>query len=218
MTTAKWTIRIILLLLVAAFLHYTLPQRDIVRIAGTYTKRRDFSDLGITRLFWRNTTGRDAAIVSRDVQFVQAVTPAGQPRVYRNQDTGWGWPPYFKFDTANLQTRAADLVSGPETPRWAVVTHYGWRNELFSIFPNAVAIRPVEGPDVRIIPWVNIAILVLLAALALWFWTAFRRFKERRINAAIQGASDALDSLERIDDVARGRFWYWWDRTFRRRG
>ncbi len=218
MTTFKWTIRILLLLIVAAFLHYTLPQRDIVRVAGIYTERQDFSDLGFTRLFWKNTTGSDAAIVSRDVQFIQAVTPRGRPRVYRNQDTGWGWPPYFKFDTANLQTRAADLVSSAEAPRWAVITHYGWRNEVFSIFPNAISIRPVAGPDVRIVPWVNIVILAVLAGLAIWFWTAFRRFKERRVNAAIQGASDALDSLERMDDVARGRFWYWWDRTFRRRG
>ena len=217
MTTAKWTIRILLLLIVAAFLHYTLPQRDIVRVAGTYTERQDFSDLGFTRLFWKNTTGSDAAIVSRDVQFIQAVTPAGRPRVYRNQDTGWGWPPYFKFDTANLQTRAADLVSTAEASRWAVITHYGWRNELISIFPNAVSIRPVEGPDVRIIPWVNIVILTVLAGLALWIWLAFRRFKERRINAAIQGASDAWDNLDPIEDEARGRFWYWWDRTFRRR-
>jgi hypothetical protein len=217
MTTAKWTIRILLLLIVAAFLHYTLPQRDIVRVAGTYTERQDFSDLGLTRLFWRNTTGTDAAIVSRDVQFIQAVTPGGRPRVYRNQDTGWGWPPYFKFDTANLQTRAADLVSTAGEPRWAVITHYGWRNELISIFPNAVSIRPVEGPDVRIIPWVNIGILTVLAGLALWIWLAFRRFKERRINAAIQGASDAWDNLDHIEDEARGRFWYWWDRTFRRR-
>jgi hypothetical protein len=218
MTTAKWTIRILLLLLVASFLHYTLPQRDIVRIAGTYTERRDFSDLGFTRLFWKNTTGRDSAIVSRDVQFIQAVTPNGRPRVYRNQDTGWGWPPYFKFDTANLQARAADLVSTAESPRWAVVTHYGWRNELISIFPNAVSIRPVAGPEVRIVPWVNFVILTGLAALALWIWLAFRRFRERRVNAAIQGAADAFDRLDRIDDEARGRFWYWWDRTFRRRG
>jgi hypothetical protein len=217
MTTAKWTIRIILLLLVAAFLHYTLPQRDIVRIAGSYTERRDFSDLGFTRLFWKNTTSRDAAVVSRDVQFIQAVTPSGQPRVYRNQDTGWGWPPYFKFNTANLQALAQDLVSTAETPRWAVITHYGWRNELLSIFPNAVSVRPVAGPDVRIIPWVNIVILVVLAALALWIWLAFRRFKERRINAAIQGAAGAFDRMDRIEDEARGRFWYWWDRTFRRR-
>jgi hypothetical protein len=213
----KWTVRIVLLLLVGAFLHYTLPQRDIVRIAGTYTERQDFSDLGFTRIFWRGTTGADAAIVSRDVQFIQAVGANGRPRVYRNQDTGWGWPPYFKFDTANLQTQAADLISTPEAPRWAVVTHYGWRNELFSIFPNAVGIRPVEGPDVRIIPWVNIVILAILAGIVLWAWIIWRQFRERTIDPTLRDASVAWDNRHTLDERARGRFWYWWDRTFRRR-
>jgi hypothetical protein len=217
MTYFKWTIRIVLLLIVAAFLHYTLPQRDIVRIAGTYTERQDFSDLGFTRIFWRHTTGADAAIVSRDVQFIQAVGANGRPRVYRNQDTGWGWPPYFKFDTANLQTQATDLISTPEAPRWAVVTHYGWRNELLSIFPNAVSVRPVAGPDVRIIPWVNIVILTILAGLVFWAWVIWRQFRERTVDPALQNASEAWDRIDEIDDRARGRFWYWWDRTFRRR-
>ena len=217
MTYVKWTVRIVLLLIVAAFLHYTLPQRDIVRVVNTYTERQDFSDLGITRLFWRNTTGSDAAIVSRDVQFISAVNANGRPRVYRNQDTGWGWPPYFKFDTANLQAEAADLVSSAENPRWAVVTHYGWRNELISIFPNAISIRPVESPDVRIIPWVNIVILAALGGLALWATLLWRRFRANRIDPVLAGASDGWDRLEQLDDKARGRFWYWWDRTFRRR-
>ncbi|HEX9856877.1 MAG TPA: DUF1523 family protein, partial [Paracoccaceae bacterium] len=34
----KWGFRITLLLLVVGFLHYTLPQRDIVRITGTYNR------------------------------------------------------------------------------------------------------------------------------------------------------------------------------------
>jgi hypothetical protein len=217
MTYFKWTVRIVLLLLVAAFLHYTLPQRDIVRIVNTYTERQDFSDLGFTRIFWRNTTGTDAAIVSRDVQFISAVDANGRPRVYRNQDTGWGWPPYFKFDTANLQAEAADLIVQGGEPRWAVVTHYGWRNELFSIFPNAVAVRPIAGPDVRIIPWVNIVILTVLAGLVFWAWVIWRQFRERTIDPALQGASERWDRIDELDDRARGRFWYWWDRTFRRR-
>jgi hypothetical protein len=217
MTYVKWTIRILLLLFVGAFLHYNLPHRDIVRIAGTYTERQDFSDLGFTRIFWRDTTGSDTAIVSRDVQFIQAVTPEGRPRVYRNQDTDWGWPPYFKFDTANVQTEAADLISTAENPRWAVVTHYGWRNELLSIFPNAISIRPVAGPDVRIIPWVNIIILTILAALVFWAWVIWRQFRERTIDPALQNASDKWDQIDELDDRARGRFWYWWDKTFRRR-
>jgi hypothetical protein len=217
MTYFKWTIRIVLLLLVAAFLHYNLPHRDIVRIVNTYTERQDFSDLGFTRIFWRNTTGTDAAIVSRDVQFISAVTENGRPRVYRNQDTGWGWPPYFKFDTANLQAEAADLISTADNPRWAVVTHYGWRNELLSIFPNAVSVRPIAGPDVRIIPWVNIVILTVLAGLVFWAWIIWRQFRERTIDPALQSAGERWDRIDELDDRARGRFWYWWDRTFRRR-
>ena len=49
----KWTFRITLLTLVAAFLHYTLPQTDIVRITDTYEKRVDF---GENSLFWAGAT------------------------------------------------------------------------------------------------------------------------------------------------------------------
>ncbi len=50
---------------------------------------------------------------------------ATEVMVYRNEDTGWGWPSYFKFDTANLQTEADDLSStaarsqmGGDDPLW----------------------------------------------------------------------------------------------------
>lgn len=217
MAYVKWTFRIVLLLIVAAFLHYTLPQRDIVRIVNTYEERQDFSDLGFTRMFWKNTAGADATAVNRDVLFIQTVKANGNPMVYRNQDTGWGWPPYFKFDTANLQTEAADLVSTREAPKWAVVTHYGWRAELFSIFPNAVSIREVPGPDTRIIPWSNIVILLALAALAAWTAVLWRRFRSRRIDPMLGEASEAWENLDKLDDKARGRFWYYWDKWTRRR-
>ncbi len=218
MIYVKWTFRILILLLVFAFLHYTLPQRDIVRVVNTYEERQDFSDLGITRLFWQGTSGSDTSPVNRDVLFIQTVRENGRPMVYRNQDTGWGWPPYSKFDTANLQTEAADLISDRDAPRWAVMTHYGWRNELLSIFPNAVDIREIEDPDVTLIPWVNIIILAILAGLLLWIWIIWRRFRERMIDPAMSDASQAWDRLDDLDDRARGRFWYWWDRLFHRRG
>ena len=37
----KWIFRLILITLLAAVLHYNLPQRDIVRITDTYEKRVD---------------------------------------------------------------------------------------------------------------------------------------------------------------------------------
>lgn len=217
MRYAKWTIRILVLLLIAAFLHYTLPQRDIVRVVSTYEERQDFQDIGPTRLFWKNTASANAEATNRDVLFIQTVMTNDRPMVYRNQDTGWGWPPYFKFDTANLQTESADNASNREAPIWVAVTHYGWRNELFSIFPNAVAIRTVDGPDVRLIPWVNIVILTLLAGLILWLWIIWRQFRERMIEPVIEDASEVWDKIDELDDRARGRFWHWWDRLRKRR-
>ncbi len=206
MRYVKWTFRILVLLLVFGFFHYTLPQRDIVRVVSTYEERQDYSDLGFTRLFWQDTADASATATNRDVLFIQTIRENGKPMVYRNQDTGWGWPPYFKFDTANLQTEAADLISDRDTPRWALVTHYGWRNELFSIFPNAVSIRQVESPDVRLIPWANIVILTILGGLVLWAWIIWRQFRERALDPMIDDA-----------EAAGGRVRGWFGRLFGRR-
>ena len=42
MTYLKWTFRILIFAVIAGFLHYTLPQRDIVRVVNTYEERQDF--------------------------------------------------------------------------------------------------------------------------------------------------------------------------------
>jgi hypothetical protein len=165
MAYVKWVFIAVFWLLVAAFLHYTLPQHDIARITDTYEKR---IDPGENRWFWAQAdVGTDGTVPNRDVFFIQTRLSNDEVMVYRNEDTGWGWPPYFKFDTSNLQAEAVDLRSTSEAPQWVVIRHYGWRNELWSVFPNAVDIRAVDSPDVRIIPWLNILILTTLFA-AFW--------------------------------------------------
>ena len=183
----KWGVRITLLLLVAAFLHYTLPQHDVARINDTYEKRIDF---GANSIFWAGGgSGNASGTVNRDVFFIQAFRADDKPMVYRNEDTGWGWPPYFKFDTANLQAEASNLISaaGDDTAQWVVIRHYGWRNELFSIFPNAVKVWPVAGPEVRIIPWRNIVILLVLAAAYWAIRVRVLRFWHRRVAPLFDG-------------------------------
>ena len=215
MRIVKWTLGLLVALLVFAFLHYTLPQHDIVRITDTYEKR---VDPGENSWFWAAPDAGYKAGDNRDVFFIQTIQRNGKPMVYRNEDTGWGWPPYFKFDTSNLQTEAADLKSTAENPKWVVITHYGWRNEFLSIYPNAIAIRPVDSPDVTIIPWFNIIFLTLLA-LVLWrAWVAFRRFRERRIDPLLDDAAEAWDRVEdhadAVGDRASGlwaRFRAWLD-------
>ena len=151
MTYIAWAARIIVFLVIAGFLHYTLPDRDIVRIVSTYEERQDFG--GLNSIFWsRGSAGAGDSSINRDVLFIQTVRADGRTMVYRNEDTGWGWPPYFKFNTADLQTEAADAISTRDNPQWYAMRHYGWRSNLFSIFPNALSMRAVESPDVRLIP------------------------------------------------------------------
>ena len=198
MSYIKWTFRIVLILLIGGFLHYTLPQRDIVRVVGTYEERQDFG--GFSDIFWQNTEGGTAdAPVTRDVLYIQTKMSDGDDMVFRNQDTGWGWPPYFKFDTANLQTQAVDGASTEESPKWFAVRHYGWRNTWLGggIFPNALSMKPVDSPDVRLIPWFNIVFLTLFTVISLTIWRLWRNFRQERINPV-------LDDIDEGADAARG--------------
>ncbi|SMX26610.1 hypothetical protein TRP8649_00694 [Pelagimonas phthalicica] len=191
MAYVKWTIIIAFWVIVAAFLHYTLPQNDIVRITDTYEKR---VDPGENSWFWAQAdVGSDGTLPTRDVFFIQTVDSDGGIMVYRNEDTGWGWPPYFKFDTSNLYAEASDMKSTADDPRWIAVRHYGWRNEFISIFPNAVSVKEVDSPDTRIIPWTNIVILTVLFAL---FWAIrvrWKRFQAKRIDPVVQSVEDRID-------------------------
>jgi hypothetical protein len=209
MRYVKWTLFALVALLVFGFLHYTLPQRDVVRVVNTYLERQDLNDW--TRIFWANPDDQSGTLTNRDIQFIQTVDTRGRPRVYRNEDTGWSWPPYFKFNTANLQTQAEDFRSTAEAPRWVAITHYGWRNELLSIFPNAVSIRPVEGPDVTLIPWLNIVILSVLAGMLLLLWRMWAQFRERTIDPALAEVGEVWDRVDQRADAARGRFGRWLD-------
>jgi hypothetical protein len=97
------------------------------------------------------------------------------------------------------------------------VTHYGWRLPIFSIYPNAVKIRAVEGPDVRLIPWVNIIVLTLLAGLVLMLWRMWAQFKERMIEPAVDDLSNTLDAMDARADAARDRAKGFWGRLFGRK-
>ena len=198
-TRIKWGIRIGLILLVAAFLHYTLPRHDVVQIINTYNK---LTQIGGNWMFYSiedTGTGAETTATTRDIRYIDAVFPDGSVTVYRNEDTGWVWPPYFKYDSSSLQARATSLKSDKASPQWVSVTHYGWRLPIISIFSNAVAIRPVAGPDVRIIPWINIIILSLLAFGLFMLRRMWLQFRERMVDPA-------LVEMGQAQDRARGYF------------
>jgi hypothetical protein len=190
----------LLALLVGAFLHYTLPQRDIVRIASTEIIRTDFS--GLNRFFYAQGDSGGAQVESRDLRLINTVQADGDVMVYRNEDTGFGWPPYFKLNSADVQAEAANLVSTAESPRWVAMTHYGWRSRLLTTYPNAISMREVSGPDVTLIPWINIVILLALALAIYMAWRIWERFEDRVIEPA---ADRVAVRWAKMKDWAAGR-------------
>jgi hypothetical protein len=171
MRNIVWAILTIVFLLVAPVLHWTLPSSEIVRVLGTDVVRQ--------QVVVTNERGEDVT-VSRDIRYINAVSPGGAPRVFRNEDTGWGWPPYFKLDSADLAARAQDAVSSEVSPRWMIITSYGWRLQWFSKFPNAVSIERAEGPDQTLIPWFNIIVWVLFLGTAGYLARRVHLFFEAR--------------------------------------
>ena len=210
-TYAKWTVRIVLLLFVAGFLHYTLPQHDIVRITNTYNR---LTTVG-TENSWAYSSpdsGTAEAATTRDIRFVDTAFPDGTVMVYRNEDTGWVWPPYFKYDSSNLQAEATNLKSDAVNPKWVVVTHYGWRLPILSIYPNAVAVRAASSPEEQIIPWVNIVVLVLLLFIVIMIRRMWAQFWERTVEPAAANVEEAWDGVEHRAGGLWGRITGWFSR------
>ncbi|MEM9138333.1 MAG: DUF1523 family protein [Pseudomonadota bacterium] len=192
----KWGVLAAMAVLLAAFLHHYLPSQDIVRIVRTETVRVD-------------AEGTDAqgnpTQVTRDQNRIYAFLPDDGERVYRNEDTGWGFPWYFKFDTANLAAAAENAVSTKSDPEWVIVRHYGWRLTWFSKFPNALSIRPASGPDQSLFPWFNTIFLTVLVTLILVARRILIILRKRHVDPMV----DALD--QEFDETAG-----WWRRQWRR--
>ena len=220
MRKVKYTLIGLVLLLVGGFLHYVLPQHDIARITGTEVRRTDISSYN--RLFYAQADSGSTEVQNRDIRYIFAEIrktwllgffprDSTKVMVYRNEDTGWIWPPYFKFDSSDLQAEAASATSTPADPQWVVITHYGWRNKYLTIFPNAISIKPVSGPDVTVIPWFNIFFFAFVIVAVLFLRAAWAQFRERTVDPALAEAEERWDAVENSVSEKRGRFTRWLD-------
>ena len=187
MKFAKHIPALLILIIGAIFLNYFLPSRDVVRIVGTEVKRIDV-EKGAP--FWDRADIGTNEERTRDVRFINAEFPNGKTRVYRNEDTGWGFPPYFKFDSGDVTAQAQSLSNQSE--QWVAVRHYGWRIKLFSIFPNATSIKKVKGPDAFLLPVFNIVFIGLILLLWGGAWWKIRSWKAKRIDPTLEKVGDSL--------------------------
>lgn len=167
------TIVIIMAVIAAALgLHYILPKHDVVHVTGVEVKRVD--DDGVIN------AENPAEGPTRDMYFINTANPDTQKvRVYRNEDTGWGFPWYFKFDSADVQARAQDFSR--DSNQLALIRYYGWRVQMLSMFPN---ITHVEGTTSRDepLPIFNILFFLVTGGLVLAIVIGIRRRSQRRLD------------------------------------
>ena len=180
-------------IILAAFLHYFLPQVDVVRIIDTDIKRVDVRDGA--------AAPDDATSVrSKDVYFVLAETSKGKPRNYRNEDALL----YGKWDSSDLHTKASSIAQNQDN--LVALRHYGWRISFFSMFPNAVGVWEVE-PGYRHIPVFNIVFLSLLAGgVGYLVWRVRRwqrRLADQRAEREARRAEEARRQAEEREAASR---------------
>ncbi|SMX43851.1 DUF1523 family protein [Octadecabacter ascidiaceicola] len=223
MRNIRRVLRIALFLIIGLWLHYVMPQRDIARVTSTEIIRTDFSSLN--RMFYAQADSGTVENPTRDLRLVNTERKAtylfglirgnNETMVFRNEDTGWIYPPYFKFDSSDLQAEAAAAISTTEPYEWVVVTHYGWRLRWASIYPNAVSIRTIEVPegqspeDYRPFPWVNLIIYALLIAGLLFVRAMWRQFRERTVDPLADKVGDQYDHVSADLSERKGRISRW---------
>lgn len=211
-------IRIALFLSVGLWLHYVMPQQDVARIVNVDSRITSLSawqkpfyaqeDAGSAN----SASGRDLRLISTErkaTYLFGLMRGNNQTMVYRNEDTGWIYPPYFKFDSADLQAEAAGAVSTTQPYGWVVVTHYGWRIRWLTVYPNAVAIRPAPSEDFRPFPWVNLVIFALMLGGLLFARAMWMQFRERTLDPLADRAGDRLDHVNADLAERKGRISRW---------
>ncbi|MBI1494669.1 DUF1523 family protein [Halocynthiibacter styelae] len=214
----KFGLKVLLIIIMGGFFHYVLPQHDVVRVTSTEIIRQDFS--WYNRMFYAQADSGNVEGTNRDMRLINTVRrktwiwgffrrESEEVMVYRNEDTGWIWPPYFKFDSSNLQAESAALAASGGQEQWAVITHYGWRNKLLTVFPNAVSIKPVAGPDVRVIPWFNVFFFSFLIIGWLFLRAAWRQFRERNLDPTLNAIDEHVDAAQDRAQGVWGRFMAW---------
>lgn len=151
-----------LFIVLGGAVNYAMPSYEETLVTGMEVRRMD-KDGVISK-----SNPADGQV--RDVYFIFTEEPETKKvMVYRNEDTGWGIPPYFKFDSADIQARAQAYANEQKRVQ---IKYYGWRIKWLNEFRNIVSIKPLEeGKTVSspIFSYVLYAILAFLFFLSVQF-------------------------------------------------
>ena len=170
-TIVRWLKRlglgggIALVLIYVVFCAYSLPSHIKVHVTGTEVTRKDSDQ-------------PDGSVSIHDVRYVMAEDLDGRPHMFRNEDTGWGWPPYFKFDSGDVATQANNY-SLDHRESVVLIKYYGFRIRMLSAFPNILSMRTVSA-EYQPVPWFTILFVLAHLVLVGVLVALIRDFKEGR--------------------------------------
>ena len=141
-------------IVIGGVVNYAMPSYDETYVTGMEVRRMD-KDGVISK-----SNPADGEV--RDVYFLFTESEPNKVMVYRNEDTGWGLPPYFKFGSADIQAKAQAYANEKQRVQ---NKYYGWRINWMNEFRNIVSIKPLlEGETVAkpIVSYVLYGVIVLL--------------------------------------------------------
>jgi hypothetical protein len=156
---------IVLVFFYVLFCVYSLPSHMKVHVTGTEVTRMD-KDLP------------DGRVNTYDVRYVMVEDLDGDPHMFRNEDTGWGWPPYFKFDTGDIAAQANNY-SVDAKEEVVLVQYYGFRIRMLSLYPNILSMKTVTA-DYQSVPWFTIFFGLANLVLVGFLVVVVRDFKDGR--------------------------------------
>ncbi|MFC0323644.1 DUF1523 family protein [Gallibacterium melopsittaci] len=138
--------------ILAAGVNYVFPSYAVAQITGVEVKRVD-KDGPISK-------ANPADGPTRDVYYIYTQDPKTEKvMVYRNEDTRWGFPFYFKFDSANIQAKAQALANEKALVE---VKYYGWRITMLDEFSNVVSVKETTADASVSHPIVSYILYVVL--------------------------------------------------------
>lgn len=143
-----------LFIVLGGAVNYAMPSYEETVVTGMEVRRMD-KDGVISK-----SNPADGEV--RDVYFIFTQSGTNKVMPYRNEDTGWGLPPYFKFDSAGIQARAQAYAN--EKLR-VQIKYYGWRISWMNEFRNILSIKPLVEGETKAMPIFSYVLYVILALL-----------------------------------------------------
>lgn len=119
-------------LFLALLVNFAMPSYKAVNIVGAEVKRMDKS----------KAIQQDIPEFSKDIYFIYVKDAnSDKSRVYKNEDTRWSFPLYFKFNSADIQASAVTFL---DQKALVQIKYYGYRINMFDMFPNIISIKKLN--------------------------------------------------------------------------